>query len=52
LKFRYYDPRVLRAFLPTCNAGELKTLFGDVDQFFIESKEVGALLDTASPTGN
>lgn len=44
LKFRYYDPRVLRAFLPTCNAGELKTLFGDVDQFFIESNEVGGVV--------
>ena len=43
LKFRYYDPRVLRAFLPTCNAGELKTLFGDVEQFFIESKDVGGI---------
>ena len=43
LKFRYYDPRVFRAFLPTCNAGELKTLFGDVEQFFIESKEVGGI---------
>jgi hypothetical protein len=43
LKFRYYDPRVLRAFLPTCNAGELKTLFGDVEQFFIETKEVGGI---------
>ena len=43
LKFRYYDPRVLRAFLPTCNAGELKTLFGDVEQFFIESKVVGGV---------
>lgn len=39
LKFRFYDPRVLVRFLPTCNAGELKTLFGDVDAFFTESDD-------------
>lgn len=44
LKFRYYDPRVLTAFLPTCNAGELKTLFGDVDRFFVESKDGKSLV--------
>ena len=44
LKFRYYDPRVFRAFLPTCNPGELRTLFGDVEQFFVESKDVGGIV--------
>jgi len=38
LKFRYYDPRVLRRFLPTCNGGELKTLFGKIDTFFAEGE--------------
>jgi len=28
LLFRYYDPRVMRVYLPTCFAGELKTVFG------------------------
>lgn len=28
--FRFYDPRVLRVFLPTCNAEELQFLFGPV----------------------
>jgi hypothetical protein len=28
LLFRYYDPRVLRVYLPTCRPGELKTIFG------------------------
>jgi|SRR5215468_5732596 len=37
--FRYYDPRVLRSFLPTCNAGELKTFFGKVDTFLAEEKD-------------
>ena len=39
LTFRYYDPRVLRKFLPTCNAGELKTLFGELEELFAESED-------------
>jgi hypothetical protein len=37
--FRYYDPRVLHKFLPTCNGGELATFFGKVDAFFAENKD-------------
>ena len=36
LIFRFYDPRVFRRFVPTCNAGELATFFGSVDAFFVE----------------
>lgn len=36
IKFRYYDPRVLKKFLPTCNGGELKMLFGEADAIFTE----------------
>lgn len=39
LKFRFYDPRVLSKFLPTCNGGELKTLFGEVQAFYAESED-------------
>lgn len=35
--FRFYDPRVLPNFLPTCNDGELKHFFGTVDTFFAEN---------------
>ncbi len=35
LMFRYYDPRVLRAYLPTCLPGELRQLFGPVDMFIV-----------------
>ncbi len=38
MKFRFYDPRVLSKFLPTCNGGELKTLFGEVQAFYAESE--------------
>lgn len=39
LMFRYYDPRVWRKFLPTCQPEELKTLFGRVDTFLVESED-------------
>jgi len=38
MMFRYYDPRILRKFLPTCNGGQLKALFGKVDTFFSEDE--------------
>lgn len=37
--FRYYDPRVLHQYLPTCNTGELKTFFGAVDTFIAETDD-------------
>lgn len=39
--FRYYDPRVLRAFLPTCTADELREFFGPV-RWWIAEDETGA----------
>jgi hypothetical protein len=36
LYFRYYDPRVLRVYLPTCKGAELKTLFGPVSRYAAE----------------
>jgi len=38
LYFRYYDPRVLRVFLPTCSPEQLKQMFGPVDAFLAESE--------------
>ena len=34
--FRYYDPRVLRVYLPTCVASELRTVFGPIECFWTE----------------
>jgi hypothetical protein len=39
LYFRYYDPRVLRVYLPTCNAAELKTVFGPVVSYLVEDQD-------------
>lgn len=38
LYFRYYDPRVLRVFLPTCSPEQLKQMFGPVDAFLAENE--------------
>jgi hypothetical protein len=36
--FRYYDPRVLRAYLPTCSKTELNFLFEEVRMFIVEEE--------------
>ena len=38
LLFRYYDPRVLSVYLPTCSPDELTTFFGLVDRFAVEAE--------------
>lgn len=42
--FRYYDPRVLRAFLPTCNAEQLRQLFGPITRIDLEDGDSSVLL--------
>ena len=37
--FRFYDPRVLRSFLPTCKPGEIKALFGSVETLIAEDEK-------------
>lgn len=44
LVFRYYDPRVLRVYLPTCNADELAIVFGPVANWLTESED-GSLIE-------
>jgi hypothetical protein len=36
MAFRYYDPRVLRIYLPTCSSDDLRTFFGPVEHFWTE----------------
>lgn len=38
LYFRFYDPRVLRIFLTTCDRQQLKEFFGPVDYFICEDE--------------
>jgi hypothetical protein len=44
LYFRFYDPRVLRNYLPLCDAAELAELFGPVTAYLMEGQTPGALL--------
>jgi RimJ/RimL family protein N-acetyltransferase len=39
LVFRFYDPRVLRVYLPTCTLSESAQFFGPVTKIIIEAKE-------------
>lgn len=42
--FRYYDPRVLRTFLPTCTAAETREFFGPVEAYFVEAEDSRRML--------
>jgi hypothetical protein len=44
LLFRYYDPRVLRVFLPTCNTEELQAFYGPVLRYAMEGESSEELL--------
>lgn len=46
LYFRFYDPRVLRVFLPTCDRDQLKEFFGPIEAFIAED-ENGILVEYA-----
>ena len=39
LVFRWYDPRVLRIYLPTCTVEDLRTVFGPIEAFVVEGSE-------------
>lgn len=51
LYFRYYDPRVLRVYLPSCNADEVKDIFGPVSAFVLEGENPGAMTIFRGETG-
>ena len=42
--FRYYDPRVLRGFLPTCSSEQLQQIFGPISRFDLEDSDSSVLL--------
>jgi hypothetical protein len=51
LYFRFYDPRVLRVYLPTCTAEELTEFFGPVSSYLLEDEDPGALLHLSNASG-
>lgn len=44
VQFRFYDPRVLRAYLPTCTADELAQVFGPIHEIVLESEDPATAL--------
>ena len=44
LYFRFYDPRVLRVFLPTCSPEQLAEFFGPIEAFYLEDEDPGRAL--------
>ena len=42
--FRFYDPRVLRMFLPSCSAEDANQFFGPIEQYLIEAEQPDQLL--------
>lgn len=50
--FRFYDPRVLRVFLPSCDVGQLEEMFGQVvSHFFCEDENPNYVLDFTFDNG-
>jgi hypothetical protein len=45
LYFRYYDPRVFRVYLPTCNVSELGVVFGPVNRYFVEGENNKTMIE-------
>lgn len=50
--FRFYDPRVLRIYLPTCTAAETRRFFGPIRTFFMESDGGFELVEFSIPVAN
>lgn len=51
LYFRYYDPRVLRVYLPTCNAEELDVVFGPIRYYLLEDGDAATALRFKADSG-
>lgn len=45
LVFRFYDPRVLRQYLPTCSPPEALQVFGGIQRLLFENQEADALVE-------
>ena len=51
LYFRFYDPRALRLFLPTCDAEQLLAFFGPVRYFITEDEDPGYAINFSVANG-
>ncbi len=51
LYFRYYDPRVLRVYLPTCTSSELGTVFGPIKHYLMEGEDGNSMIEYSLSQG-
>jgi hypothetical protein len=51
LLFRFYDPRVLSTFLPTCAPTQVEEMFGPVMRFFVEADGGAAIAEYTRAAG-
>ncbi len=51
LLFRYYDPRVLRKYLPTCDQEQLAAMFGPVASYVAEGDQPSTLFRFRTKSG-
>jgi len=51
LFFRYYDPRVLRIYLPTCYEVELQIVFGPVRHYCVETEDGLSMIEYSCDYG-
>ncbi len=51
LLFRYYDPRVLRIYLPTCLPAEIETFYGPIESFVMEGETAEEILEFRNESG-
>jgi len=49
--FRFYDPRVLRVYLPTCTIKETAQIFGPIQNYLLEDEDGGKLAKFESRGG-
>jgi hypothetical protein len=51
LLFRYYDPRILRVYLPTCTTDEIRTVYGPITHYSTETESGESMLRFDSQLG-
>ncbi len=51
LLFRFYDPRVLSAFLPTCDPAQTRELFGPIGHFYTETNDPPGIAEFSHADG-
>jgi hypothetical protein len=52
LYFRFYDPRVLRVFLPSCTPAQTEEFHGPIQAFYAEGEDGKLLTFTKGPRDN